>query len=306
MQAGYPLLISGRFSMFGIGLPALIRVSVEGPAYDPSVRHFDTFSSPSGDYSVNVAAEKYGEYEVYAQAYLPSISLPFLPDLILGPSLAESPKPPVVVGEPEAEGLVKTITAEGLLQSIPAPPPVYVDVSVPVAVEVRAPATSAAPVVLLPTPPPDIPVSELPPLAKQAVAGSATFTPLSLYSGDSLRAEIVWGNSGGEGTRYDVVIYLIDESQMAYGPFPAALGTWVPAEGLTSGIVNIDTAGLPDGIYTARVDIKDADTGTMLTSRTFYGPQLLETPIADINVSFPTLEGDPGDTLSATITWEPV
>ncbi|KKL12964.1 hypothetical protein LCGC14_2530470, partial [marine sediment metagenome] len=70
VQAGLPLLISGRFTAFGMGVPAFIRVFLEGPSYDPQLRSFDTFASPfSGDYTVNVLAEKDGQYNVYAQAF---------------------------------------------------------------------------------------------------------------------------------------------------------------------------------------------------------------------------------------------
>jgi len=45
VQAGLPLLISGRFTAFGLGVPTFIRVFLEGPSYDPQLRSFDTFAS---------------------------------------------------------------------------------------------------------------------------------------------------------------------------------------------------------------------------------------------------------------------
>ena len=82
-ESGRPVLISGRFTAFGLGFPSLIRVFLEGPSYNPEVRHFDTFASPfTGDYSVQVLAEKDGEYLVYAQAF----PLPLAPT---GPAFPE-------------------------------------------------------------------------------------------------------------------------------------------------------------------------------------------------------------------------
>ncbi len=86
VRTGLPLLISGRFTAFGMGVPALIRVFLEGPTYDPQLRSFDTFASPfSGDYTVNVIAEKDGHYNVYAQAFPPPImpTGPPFPDALL-------------------------------------------------------------------------------------------------------------------------------------------------------------------------------------------------------------------------------
>ncbi len=194
VEAGKPLLISGRLSLLGIGLPAVVRVFVDGPKYDPASRHFDTFSSPfTGDYSTNVLAEKEGEYEVYAQAYLPTpLALPFLPEpLILGPTLAESPKPPIVVGTPTAGGLVKTITEAGS-QVVPTP---SFDISVPIMVEVAAPGVQAAPT-LLPAPPPPISISELKPLEQPSVPNANMFGdpvasfPHSLTIGDTLGGQV--------------------------------------------------------------------------------------------------------------------
>lgn len=125
VEAGRPLLISGRFTAFGLGLPALIRVYVEGPSYAPEVRNFDTFSMPwSGDYSVNILAEKDGDYEVYAQAFPPPllpVGPPFPEAIPLGPPLAESPSPPIVVGRRVWER-VEALLPTGERVEYPAPP----------------------------------------------------------------------------------------------------------------------------------------------------------------------------------------
>ncbi|KKM65876.1 hypothetical protein LCGC14_1486920, partial [marine sediment metagenome] len=125
IEAGRPLLISGRFTALGFGLPAFIRVYMEGPSYDPQVRGFDTFSSPfSGDYAVNVLAEKDGQYLVYAQAFPPPpfpVGPPFPEAILLGPPLAESPRPPIMVGRPTPGG-VEALLPTGEWRALPAPP----------------------------------------------------------------------------------------------------------------------------------------------------------------------------------------
>ena len=70
-QRGVPLLISGRVSALGLPVPALVRVTLEGPDFDPQVTNFDTFASPTGDYAVPVIADKDGQYTVQAKAYPP-------------------------------------------------------------------------------------------------------------------------------------------------------------------------------------------------------------------------------------------
>lgn len=307
VEAGKPLLISGRCSFLGVGspLPFLIRVTVSGPKYDPVDRHFDTFSSPfTGDYSINVLAEKDGEYDVYAKAYPPAPSLPLIPDpLLLGPSLAESTKPPIVVGTPTPEGLIETITEVGRVETISAPSPVYVEV--PVMVEVAAPRVQAAPT-QLPSAPPSIPLSELPRLEKQAYVPIIEFTPNTMLAGDIADGIVVWDNKGTRPTTFDVNLYLVDITGQGYGPFQAATNVLVPTEGSASATISIDTAILPAGIYSARADVIDVDTGSIIASRSL--PQRLTLiDITDIDVDFPDLgEGESGETKSGTIVWSPV
>lgn len=100
---GVPLLISGRVTGLGLPISATVRVSLEGPEFDPQVINFDTFASPLGDYSVPVRADKDGRYTVTAMAY-PFVILPFSPPglpspIDILPPLAESPSPPIVVGD---------------------------------------------------------------------------------------------------------------------------------------------------------------------------------------------------------------
>jgi len=124
VQAGLPLLISGRFTVFGMGVPTFIRIFLEGPSYDPQIRSFDTFASPfSGDYTTNVIAEKDGRYNVYAQAFPPPLiptGPPFPEAMLLLPPIAESTKPPLVVGAP-FNGGVEALLPDGTRERLTAP-----------------------------------------------------------------------------------------------------------------------------------------------------------------------------------------
>ena len=144
-----PLTITGRVSAFGLGFPAFVRVLLEGPQHNPEVRTFDTLSSPlSGDYSVAVLAEKEGQYQVYARAFLPlGVPLPGSPEpILLGPSLAESPKPPLAIGTP-VDGGIEFGLAPGQSQRIPLPAPTPIEVSTPItfapSIQVSQPAAPA-------------------------------------------------------------------------------------------------------------------------------------------------------------------
>ena len=91
-QPNEPIAINGRVSGFGFGLPAFVRVFLEGPTPNPEVRTFDTISSPLGDYFASVLAEQDGRYNISAQAS------PW--PLFLGPPLLVSARPPLVIGTP--------------------------------------------------------------------------------------------------------------------------------------------------------------------------------------------------------------
>jgi hypothetical protein len=155
-----PVTISGRVTALGLGLPALVRVFLEGPAHSPEVRTFDTFAAPvTGDYAVPVLAEKDGQYLVYAQAFPPvGIPVPGAPEpLLLGPPLAESPRPPLAVGEP-VDGELEQELALGRRQRVAPPAPTPVEVSAPITfaprIEVVPPARARAAPQPVPVPPP--------------------------------------------------------------------------------------------------------------------------------------------------------
>ena len=153
-----PLTISGKVSAFGFGFPAFVRVFLEGPQHNPEVRTFDTFASPlSGDYSIPVLAEKEGEYQVYAQAFLPlGVPFPGSPEpLFLGPSIAESTKPPLAIGTPVDGGIEFDLAGQS--QRIPLPAPTPIEVSTPITfaprIEVSQPAPARQPsLAFLPAP----------------------------------------------------------------------------------------------------------------------------------------------------------
>lgn len=122
-----PLLISGRVTALGFGIPTLIRVFLEGPSFDPQVLSFDTFSAPiSGDYSVSILSEKEGQYLVKSQAFPPfAIPVPGGTPLTL-PPLAESPSPPIIIGDVQ-NGNVSVDTPGGRQTfAVPAPSPIEI------------------------------------------------------------------------------------------------------------------------------------------------------------------------------------
>ena len=133
-QAGKPVLVSGRFTGFGLGLPAFIRVALQGPSYNPEVRNFDTIASPfSGDYAVQVLAEKDGQYTLKAAA----IPMPLVPTgpafpepLLLLPPVAESTEPPLVVGQPTTGGISVPGPGGQGSQLVPTPPKTDIEISV--------------------------------------------------------------------------------------------------------------------------------------------------------------------------------
>ena len=166
-RRGQPVTISGRVSAFGLGLPAVVRVFLEGPDQEPEVRTFDTFAAPlTGDYAVPVLAEKDGRYQVYAQAFPPiGVPLPGAPEpVLLGPPFAESPRPPLAVGEPVDGDLEQDLADLREQVTIPALGPVEVSAPVTFAPVIEFPAPARrAPVVPYPAPSspamPDAPAS---------------------------------------------------------------------------------------------------------------------------------------------------
>ncbi|MBI2855646.1 MAG: hypothetical protein HYX93_02230 [Chloroflexi bacterium] len=153
-----PVTMSGRVSAFGFGIPALVRVFVEGPAHNPEVRTFDTVAAPiTGDYSIAVLVEKEGSYLVYAQAF-PPVGLP-LPGgaepILLGPPLAESPRPPLIIGQP-VNGRVEFEVAPGQWERVAPPAPTLVEVvtSITVVPRITVPSPPARVVAPIPAAPP--------------------------------------------------------------------------------------------------------------------------------------------------------
>ncbi len=160
-QAGQAVLMSGRFTAFGIGVPAFIRVYLEGPDYNPEKTHFDATSSPfSGDYSVQVVPSKDGSYKVYSQAFpLPLIPTgPVFPEpLLLLPPIAESSQPPLNVGYPVQGGVNAQTPSGSQFLTTPAQSPIEISMGAPV-VSIIQPG-AAVPSYAAPIPPPLAPAA---------------------------------------------------------------------------------------------------------------------------------------------------
>jgi hypothetical protein len=135
VQAGSPLLISGRFTALGLGVPTFIRVFLEGPDYNPETTHFDTISQPfTGQYNTEVTPAKDGAYQVYAQAFpLPALpSGPLVPETInLLPSIAEVSKLPIVVGVPSAGGVNAQLPSGSQFLQNPTLSPIEISTGAP-------------------------------------------------------------------------------------------------------------------------------------------------------------------------------
>jgi hypothetical protein len=135
-RRGEPIFISGRVTALGIGVPALVRVALEGPNFDPHVTNFDTFAAPvTGDYTVPVIADKDGQYTVTARAF-PPLAIPGPPGLpspidVLPPT-AESPSPPIAIGTP-SNGDIIADTPDGR-RRIAQPPQIPIEITAPVTV----------------------------------------------------------------------------------------------------------------------------------------------------------------------------
>lgn len=137
-QRGQPVTISGRVSILGFGLPAVVRVNLEGPTFDPQVTTFETMSSPTGDYAVNVIADKDGAFTVMSEAFPPGSNIPLVGSLL--PALAGSPAPPLAVGR-LVNGSVLTEAGD----RVPVPPSTDI--------EIRTPIQVGAPIISIVQPP---------------------------------------------------------------------------------------------------------------------------------------------------------
>lgn len=146
-QKRVPLLITGRVSLLGLPVPATVRVSLEGPSYAPEVTNFDTIAAPTGDYAIPIIADQDGQYTVTARAYpiiVPPLPIPGLPSPIdLLPPAAESPSPPVAVGD-RINGFVQGEGPDGVLRT-PVPPQTPIEISAPISFAPFIPITIGAP-----------------------------------------------------------------------------------------------------------------------------------------------------------------
>ena len=165
-QPRVPLLITGRVTALGLPVPALVRVSLEGPSFAPEVTDFDTFAAPTGDYAVPIIADQDGQFTVTARAFPPialPLSLPGLPSPIdILPPVAESPSPPIVVGDPSGDGVVVDGPGGRQRVAIPSQSPIEISSPVQVTVPVTIGGTGGGGGGFFPTPtpsglPPDFP-----------------------------------------------------------------------------------------------------------------------------------------------------
>ncbi len=278
VQAGLPLLISGRFTAFGLGVPTFIRVFLEGPSYDPQLRSFDTFASPfSGDYSTNVIAEKDGQYNVYAQAFPPPLipTGPPFPEAMLLPPIAESTRPPLVVGYP-FDGGVDALLPDGTRQRLTAPPMQPIEfrpmITVAPGITVAAPGVPAAypaipyyPPAVPPVPPPAVPPVEV--IARAAV-DDILFVPPQIDPGMEATGTMVWRNTGDAAMPFDTVFYLIGPVGTRYGPLQVNQNIRAVPQIPNTTTLRLNTSGLPSGIYSVDAEIYDSETGMLAGSRT--------------------------------------
>lgn len=304
IERGRPLLMSGRFTALGFGLPAFIRVYMEGPSYDPQVRGFDTFSAPfSGDYTVNVLAEKDGQYEVYAQAFPPPpfpVGPPFPEAILLGPPLAESPRPPVAVGRPIAEG-VEALLPTGERRRYTSPPmtpaEIFVTVAPTVAVTVPGvPAPAPAyppPAPFLPplpfappaVPPPEVPVPDFP--TPEMVGTPTVDIPRELVVGQTLTGRVLVPTTAPATYLFSIAL------EMNGTPVATDVMSVYPGQTVTLPVM-FDTTGFEPGDYNLLVRVSD-QLGRTLLSMPVGVFSLL--PIPEVPLAPPTVSG-----LGATFT----
>ena len=279
VQAGLPLLISGRFTAFGMGVPTFIRVFLEGPSYDPQLRSFDTFASPfSGDYSTNIIAEKDGQYNVYAQAFPPPLiptGPPFPEAIMLLPPIAESTRPPLVVGYP-FDGGVDALLPDGTRQRLTAPPMQPIEfrpvITVAPGITVTAPGVPAAypripayPPAVPPAPPPAVP-----PVAviTRAAVDDIRFSPEEINPGMEATGVMSWRNIGDAPHIFDTVFYLVSPVGVRYGPLQVNQDISANPQVPATQNLRLSTAGMPSGIYSVVAEIYDSTTGALLAAQT--------------------------------------
>ncbi len=275
-QSGQPVLISGRFTAFGIGFPVLIRVTLEGPDYNPERTTFDTFASFTGDYNIQIVAPKDGNYKVYSQAYLPP-PIPqgpaFPTNIFLLPAIAESEQPPLVVGVP-APGGVSAQLPDGI-QFLPAPAPSPVEVQVTVgapSISVTTAPSVAGGLVSLPyapSPMGPVPVGPVPQVIKNAVIDDARIYPDTVTLGQMANGFAKWRNVGADTANFNVLFTLVSQNGIAYGPLQKVSGVRAfPGNPVTTPAL-LNTTYIPAGDYDITVELEDPSTGAIVSARTF-------------------------------------
>lgn len=276
VKSGRPLLVSGRFTAFGMGWPAFIRVFLEGPSYDPQVRTFDTFASPfSGDYSVNVLAEKDGQYNVYSQAFLPPpipSGPPFPESILLAPPFAESTHPPIAVGD-VVGGNVRFTLPDGSSSSVPVPQQLPIEFS-PV-ISVGAPGVSvsipgaegisgyAGVIPPLPGAAPLPPLGEITPAAAASASiQNITLSPNNIDPGAVATGRLTWINTSTTRAPFALATYLIGSNGVQYGPLQVDASVQASPNIPQVQNLRLGTAGLMPGTYGVLSEIYDVATGT--------------------------------------------
>jgi len=320
VQSGQPVLISGRFTAFGIGVPALIAVFLEGPDYNPESILFVTSSSPiSGDYNVQVTAPKDGTYKVYAQAY-PVPPLPTAPLFTGGlpplPAIAESEAPPLVIGSPSVGGVSAQLPGGSQFLAAPSQTPIELMVSVgaPSVSVITGGGLGAAGAYLpyIPPTPPTPTVPTIPTLpaaaAKNAVIDDLRMFPDTITPGQAGTGFASWRNLGSATATFNVSFTLVSPTGITYGPLQT-LGSLraFPASVQTTPI-QLNTTGLPTGRYDVTAEIRDSDTGSLIATRTFtsrlniVSVEVPAVPTLPTIPTVPTLPTLPVQTLPSLLT----
>ncbi|MDP2661119.1 MAG: hypothetical protein Q8R28_10365 [Dehalococcoidia bacterium] len=147
---GQEVPVTGRVTAFGLGVPALVQITLSGPTEEV----FTTFAGPDGNYDVSVAPTTPGLYRVDAQAFPPFPGLGnFLPPIARSPGLPTLPELP-----PEAPEAPRPST-------FPQPPiTIPVDIQIPPAPQAPRQQLFTAPSIFEPIDRPGAPELELSPI----------------------------------------------------------------------------------------------------------------------------------------------
>ena len=176
-RPGEPIRLKGKFTVLNIGAPGFIYVSITGPDYAPQTRTFPALAAPfTGEWQTEVTLDQEGAYEAKAEAY------PLFP---IGPAIAESIRPTLLIGEKVPEG-VKSKLPTGQEVTYPLPPVMAPEISPQIIIS----PTISFPAGVSPTPgyapyvaPPMPTTPELP--------ARVTVTPGEVSAGEILGVEFV-------------------------------------------------------------------------------------------------------------------